>query len=202
MILKSIAAATVFIFTLQAQAGILFEPYAGYTIGNMKLETASTFPIAAMQNHSYTASADGFAYGAKLAWDFSGLYIGGEYQGARAQEKLNSATTPTDWTNTSVFGILGWQMMNGLRFTGGMTIVPHKSVEAGDPDPTIYTGSAWKAGIGFRYHVPFAVNVDYIKYNLTKYKVGGSEGEVKDHFNKFDYSAFLISISFPFEIGL
>jgi hypothetical protein len=193
MILKSLAAAVVFIFTFQIQAEILFEPYAGYTIGNMKLETT---------NRSDTASADGFAYGAKLAWDFSGLYIGGEYQAARAQQKLSGATTPVDWTNTSVFGIVGWQMLNGLRLTGGMTIGPHKSVQGGDPDPTVFEGNAWKAGIGFRYRVPFAVNVDYIKYNLTKYKVGASEGDVKDSFKKFDYSAFLVSFSFPFEFGL
>jgi hypothetical protein len=202
MILKFLAAAAVLIFTLQVQAGVLFEPYAGYTIGNMKLQTTSTFPVAAMQDHAYTASADGFAYGAKLAWDFSGLYVGAEYQAARAQQKLSGATTPTDWTNTSVFGIVGWQMLNGVRLTGGTTVVPHKSVEGGDPDPTVFEGRAWKAGIGFRYRVPFAVNVDYIKYDLTKYKVGGSEGDVKDNFKKFDYSAFLISFSFPFEFGL
>lgn len=202
MSLKFLAAAAAFIFTYQAQSAVLFEPYAGYTIGNMKLQTTSTFPVAAMQDHSYTASADGFAYGAKLAWDFGGLYIGAEYQAARTQEKLNNSTTPVDWNNTSVFGIVGWQMMKGIRLTGGMTVTPHKSTEAGDPEPTVYTGSAWKAGIGFRYRVPFAVNVDYIKYDLKRYKIGDSEGDVKDYFKKFDYSAFLISVSFPFEFGL
>lgn len=192
----------VLLFSTKIYAGVLFEPYAGYSIGNMKFATTAAFPVASMQSQSFTASADGFSYGGKLAWNFSQLYIGGEYQAVRASQKLTNATTATDWTNTSVFGILGYQMLNGLRIFGGMSVIPHKSVEAGTPDPTVYTGNAWKVGVGYRYRVPLAVNVDCIKYDLTKYKAGTLEGDMKTRFNKFDYSAFLISISFPFEFAL
>lgn len=200
MILKSLA---VLLFSAGAHAGVLFEPYAGYSVANMKFSTTATFPVASMQDQSFTASADGFAYGGKLAWDFSQLYIGGEYQAVRASQKLSNSTTATDWTNTSIFGIAGWQFLNGLRLFGGMTVVPHKSVEAGTPDPTVYTGKAWKVGVGYRYRVPVAVNVDYLKYDITKFKTGSAtEADMKTRFKKFDYSAFMISVSFPFEFGL
>lgn len=199
MILRSLA---VLLFSWSAQANVLFEPYAGYSIANTKFTTTAAYPDATMQNQSFTGSADGFSYGGKLAWGFSQLYIGGEYQSVRASKKLSNSSTGVDWTNTSIFGIVGYQMLNGLRIFGGMTVTPHKSVEAGTPDPTIYKGNAWKAGVGYRYRVPLAVNVDYIKYDLNKYEVGALQGDMKTRYKKFDYSAFLISISFPFEFGL
>ncbi len=200
-IVKIAASAALLFFVAQSQAGILFEPYAGYTIGDLKMNTGAAYPVAAMQSHSYSGSIDGFGYGAKLAWTFDRLYFGGEYQAARAKEKLNSSDTVTDWNNTSIFGIVGLQLYQGLRLSYGMTVTPHKSEEVGDPDRITYTGSAQKLSLGFRYRAPFAINVDYIQYNLKKFTQGTTEGFVKDRFDKLNYSAFLLSISFPFEVG-
>lgn len=186
----------------QANAGFLFEPYAGYTMGDLKIRTSANYPLVDLQNKTFSGSIDGFAFGAKLAYTFGGgFFLGGEYQAARAKEKLSNDSEATDWKNTSIFGILGYQMRNGLRLSYGMTVTPHISEEAGDPDPTIYEGNAQKLSLGFRYNTPFAINVDYVIYELDKFKSGSTVGKVKDRFDKFNYTAFLLSISFPFEVG-
>lgn len=191
--LKSAIVAALMFGALQTQAGILFEPYAGYTMGDLKL--VNTSDVAS------SGSIDGFGYGGKLSWTFSNYYFGGEYQAARARQKMNNSESLNDWSNTSIFGVIGIQFDMGFRISAGMTVSPHRSEQAGNPDKTIYTGSAKKVSIGYRYRAPLAINIDYIMYEFDKFKEGTAEGKVKERFDKMDYSAFMLSISFPFEVG-
>ncbi len=184
----------------QVQAGILFEPYVGYTMGNYKVTGAATHPDVSQQNLTTSGSVDGFSYGGRLGWIYGSFFVSGEYQAARAQLKLDGANESTNWMNTSIFGILGIEFAMGLRAFAGMTVVPHESEISTVPERSKYIGSAKKVGIGYRYRVPFALNAEYVMYEFEEFQIGTLKGKSKERFNKFDYSAVILSISFPFEI--
>lgn len=184
----------------KASAGMLFEPYVGYTMGNYKVTGAATHPEVSQQNLTTSASVDGFAYGGRLGWVYGSFFVGGEYQAARAQLKYDGVNESTNWMNTSIFGLLGIEFSMGLRAFAGMTVVPHESEISTVPERTKYIGSAKKVGIGYRYRVPFALNAEYVMYEFDEFQIGTLKGKTKERFSKFDYSAVILSISFPFEI--
>jgi|GEM_PF-2199801 len=192
--LKSLAVLLLFALSTQARAGLLLEPYAGYTMGNYKTTAVTT-------NLEENGSVDGASFGGRAGWMMGGFFLGGEYQTSRAQLKLDGAGEGTNWANTSIFGVLGYEMFMGLRIFAGMTVTPHESEVSTTPTRTKYTGEAKKVGIGYRYHVPFAVNAEYIMYEFDKVEIGGVKSKVKERLSKFDYSAIMLSLSFPFELG-
>ena len=178
-----------------AHAGLLFEPYAGYTMGDYQTVTKNLVPV------TNNAHSDGFAYGGTLGWLFGRFLLAGEYQAARADIKFDGSSESTSWNNQSVFGVLGIYFGMGLRLTAGMTVQPHESELASTPERTKYTGSAQKFGLGYHYRgIPFAVNGDYIVYKMDKVESGQSKMEIKDTYSKFKYSTIMLSISFPFEL--
>jgi len=179
--------------SLPAQAGLLFEPYAGYAMGDHKSIDATT-------EQTQSGNIDGFAYGAKAGWMFGRFFLGGEYQASRAQRKMDGTAEAVNWANTSIFGVIGLQSQVGLRISAAMTVTPHTSVESSLPERTTYTGSAKKLSIGYHYRIPLALNVDYIIYEFDKYKQGESKGDIKERFSKFEYSTLMLSLSFPFEM--
>ena len=198
--LKSIAVLFLLITGTKASAGIMFEPYVGYTMGNYKVTGAATHPDVSQQNITTSGSVDGFTYGGRLGWVYGSFFIGAEYQAARAQLKLDGANESTNWMNTSIFGLLGIEFAMGLRAFAGMTVVPHESEISTLPERTKYVGSAKKVGIGYRYRVPFAVNAEYVMYELDEFQIGSLKGKTKERFSKFEFSAVILSVSFPFEI--
>jgi hypothetical protein len=176
----------------QAHAGLLFEPYAGYAMGDYK--------TVSLTGTETNGSVDGFAFGGRAGWMFGNFFLGGEYQVVRAQLKLDGANESTNWSNQTIFGELGYELPLGLRIFAGMSVKPHESELATTPERTKYTGTAKKAGIGFRYRVPFALNAEYIMYDLDKAETGTTEVKTKDQYSKFNYNTVLLSLSFPFSL--
>lgn len=197
---SSVLCALIMLVAQPSRASLLFEPYAGYAIGDYKFTGASTNPDTSLQDKDFTGNIDGFAYGAKAGWSFGSIILGGEYQAIRAQKKLAGATQEVNWYNTSVFGIAGIQLGMGLRLFAGMTVMPHKSEESTTPESNIYTGSAQKISLGYHYKMPFALNVDYIIYKFDKVKQGNETTKIKDLMSKLNYTTLLFTLSFPFEI--
>lgn len=184
----------IFAISTQAHAGLLLEPYFGYTMGDYKTTATGT-------NAQENGKIDGMSFGGRAGWIYSGFFFGGEYQAARAQLKLDGAGEGTNWSNTSIFGVLGYESMMGLRIFAGMTVQDHESELSTTPEHTVYKGSAKKIGVGYRYRVPFAINAEYIMYDFDKYAVGSVKGALSERFAKFNYSAIMFSLSFPFEFG-
>jgi predicted porin len=184
-----------------AIAGIMFEPYAGYTTGNIKVDGSSGHPLSAVQSVDDSGTVDGVAYGARLAWTFSQFYLGAEYQGMRAKEKLKDADDSPAWNSTAVYGIVGLQFFTGIRLYVGMTVQDFETTEDLSPEPLKHTGSARKIGIGYRYSAPVAVNLEYNEFDFNDVEGAGVKNKTSASYDKLDYSAVVLSISFPFQIG-
>lgn len=178
--------------SLSANASLLLEPHVGYSMGNHK--------FTHIDGEQEQGSIDGIAYGGRAGWMFGGIFVGGEYQASRTQRKTDGIQEGINWSNTSIFGVLGFQSKMGLRISAGMTVQPHVSEESTTPERTRFIGSARKLSVGYSYRIPLALNVDYIEYELEKYEVGGMKGDLKELFSKTNYSAILVSISFPLQL--
>jgi len=61
-----------------ASAGIMFEPYAGYTTGNVSVNGAATHPLPAVQTLEAKGTIDGLAYGGRLALTYSNFLLGAD----------------------------------------------------------------------------------------------------------------------------
>lgn len=182
-------------------AGILFDPYVGYATGSVKMDGSAAHPVAATQAIDSSGSIDGMAYGARAAWMFGRFFLGGEYQGIRATEKLKDVDESVSWNSSAIFGIMGLQFFNGIRVIAGITVRPYEATEDTSPEATKFEGSARKIAIGYRYRVPVAVNVEYTEYEFGDAEIGSNKGKVKDYYDKLDYSTVIVNVSFPFEIG-
>jgi hypothetical protein len=184
-----------------ANAGLLFEPYVGYSVGSIKVDGGSGHPDSATQALDTTGSIDGLAYGARAAWMFGRFVLGGEYQGLRGSEKLKGVDESVDWNSSAIYGMLGWRFFSGIRLFLEMTVRPYEATEETTPESGKFTGSARKVVLGYEYHAPIAVNLEYVEYALSDYKMGSADGKVKDYYDKFNYSAVIFNVSFPFELG-
>ena len=184
-----------------AKAGLLFDPYAGYTSGNIKMAGSSSHPVVATRTLDSSGTVDGIAYGGRFALTFGRLFLGADYQGTRAKEKLKSASSSLSWNTTAIYGILGWQFYSGFRIYGGVTATPFKTIEDTSPDQTEFEGSSQKIGLGFRYHVPIAVNIEYVTYDFKNVTIAGFKDDAATTYNKLDHSAIFLGVSFPFQFG-
>ncbi|HMN67022.1 MAG TPA: hypothetical protein PKC28_00650 [Bdellovibrionales bacterium] len=182
-------------------AGILFEPYAGYSLGDLKRSYSEQHPSELLRETETEGHADGFAYGGRLGWTFGQLVVGAEYQGVRGDVKGSGGQESRGWTSSAIFGILGLQFLSGIRLFGGMSVQDVQVIEQTEPERTKYEGKAMKAGIGYRYRAPVAINVEYVMYDMDKMKIGGDEYRVSDTFESFKYSTVILSLSFPFEMN-
>lgn len=187
---------------LPAYAGILFEPYAGYSLGALNVTGSATNPDVSLQNTALHANVDGFAYGGRAAWEFGRFFIGGEFQGTRADRKFDGQNTGVNWDTQTLYGIMGLQFELGLRVWVGTTVRPHKSEEATTGARTTYTGTSQKAGLGYKFFAyPLALNAEYSVYKFDHWERGGNKGDIKELYSKSDYNTLILSVSFPFELG-
>lgn len=188
--LKTLWIVSVLLFAGTANASVLFEPYGGYSVGNLS-ETA------AGATTSTSGSINGFGYGGRVGFVFNHFAIvAGEYQGISAKEQLTGSTTPVNWTQSTYFGTLGFQVPMGLRVLAsyGWDLEADES----GATPTHYKGTAVKFGIGWHlmYHV--AINAEYTIYTVTNYRQNTTTGPISDLYSKFNYSAGMVTLSFPF----
>ncbi len=144
-----------------AQAGLLFEPYAGYAAGTIKVNGASAHPVASVQSLDSKGTIDGMAYGARLGWMFGRFVMGAEYQGIRGSEKIKGVDESVDWNSTAIYGMLGWRFFSGIRLFGAMTVQPYEATEDTSPEPTKFTGESRKIVLGYEYRAPVAINLEY-----------------------------------------
>jgi len=189
------------VFPFTARAGLLFEPYVGYAVGNYSLTHSKEFHDKDKRGETEKGSIEGITYGGRLAWLFETFFLGGDYQVMRGTYKPKGEGESSDWESTSIFGILGWQFSMGFRLYGGITVREHKSIRGTEDGENIYSGSARKIGIGYRYEAPVAINAEYIEYNYGKASVDGEREPLSKNYDRFKHSAVVVAVSFPFELG-
>jgi hypothetical protein len=184
-----------------AKASILIEPYAGYSSETLALELANnTGPV------KFTMG--GLDYGARLGYAFPMVFIAADYNAATGMastigEKPASAAgyTADPFDRTDIFAVVGvripmLQAYVGYGFSSSLTY----KLQSGEQK---FTGTSFKAGLGYT-GLPFvAVNLEYLMTNYTKYNSANTDYSVGDTANGAAYSkasgsAVMLNVSVPF----
>lgn len=179
---------------VRANASLLLEPYAGYSDGSF-----SGTPVGTTTAN--TATIDGFGYGGRIGFMLQHFMIlAYEYQGLsntyRSTPAGSTTSTTYSWTQATQFATVGFQAPMGFRILGSYGFSLHAN-EACEPASS-YTGTAYKLAVGWRLMPDVAVNVEYSIYNMVNLTSGGVTSKISDDYSKFNYSAAMVNISFPF----
>lgn len=179
------------LISVKTQAAVLFEPYGGYSVGNISTTTNA--------GASDSGSANGFGYGGRVGFLMHHFVVlSAEYQAINAKEQLkSSAATQTDWKSHALFATIGFQAPRGFRLLGSYGW-DAQTDEATTPNATRYKGTAAKLLIGWHLPTTMAINLEYTIYHYTDSTVNGVTSKIGDSYTKFDNSSVMATISFPF----
>jgi len=178
---------------VQANAGVIVEPFVGYDQSTLKTTTTA--------GASDGSTNSGLDYGARLGYRFNqGFWVAAEYAGGSGKSKSDTAgVEDSDYSKSAMGAVFGystgrWNFWGGYGFSDTITV---KQSGAADMD---ITGTNLKVGAGFRAASNVSVNLEYIMPKYTKIKASGMEFDVDSIYSKFDTSGAMLSVSFPFDL--
>lgn len=181
--------------SISSLAGVLVEPFLGYHSGTTEYKLLDSFGGA-----SGSGTSTGGYYGLGLGYKFPfKLLIGLDYAMGALDTKSGAAGVKIKWNQTDTFLTLAYQIDPKGHIGIGYGTVNITD----DSDPkTKYTGTALKTFLGYEFKNHIAINVEYILYTLSEFTVEGFPAiKFADSYSKFNYTASVISFSFPFEFG-
>ncbi len=190
--MKYILAFTTLIFGFSAHAGVLAEPFVGYSMG--------TSSVTVVSGTSASSKTSGAEYGARIGYRFPmGLVLAGEYAGGSGTIKYDSGSADDTYSETAMGLVVGYE--HGMyRVWAGYGISDQFTDKQTGGD-YVYKGTNLKIGVGIEPIHHLSVNFEYIMPKYTKYTAGGVDTDVSTTYSKFDTSAMVLSISAPFEFG-
>lgn len=192
--MNKILSLIVLVLGVQAQAGVLLEPFVGYD-----QTTQKTTDISGTNDGSTNSGMD---YGARLGYKFGrGFWLAAEYTGGSGKSKSDTAGTPdSDYTRTALGAVIGYDFgrVNLWAGYGASDKVTIKQTGSADAD---VTGTNMKVGVGVKAANHVAINLEYGIPKYTKITTGGTEYTISNLYSKFDTSGAMLSVSFPFELS-
>lgn len=179
MMMKLVALVLV-LFSLQAQAGIYLEPYAGYISTKYSTEASGTYLGAAFTTDD-TSSDGGVAYGGKLGYSIPLLGVGFDYLKAG------------DFTDLGPFLEVRLPLFLKFRATYIMA-------SKGEEEEIGFSikGSGLKVGFAFSLFANLTANLDYVMASYDEMD-GTIEGYDIDKI-EVKRNAIMVGLGFPFEI--
>lgn len=167
-------------FTQTATAGVMLEPYVGYASGKMGDKSTGQ------------DDGKGMYYGARAAYNMMGLFIGGEYQGAKISLEGNPKK---DSSVTDLGAVVGYEFPILLRFYGTYFFSSEAKVTF-SPEIT-FKGNAMKLGVGYTAFPLVAFNVEYYQSTYNKAS-NGSQSITLTGEDIVKSSLVMLNVSFPF----
>ncbi len=193
-----IAILVLFFTGVRTEAGVLFEPYAGYSVGNVSYKYLTTVSTPALQGYTDSATANGFTYGGRVGLVLHHYAIlAGEYQVIDAKLKFDKSVTDLNAKETTTFLVAGFQMPLGLRMLVGYGIDARADMDTA-PNKTLYKGTAYKITLGWIVPAGFALNLEHTIFKYTSATSAGVSTTLSDTYSKFDASSTMVNVSFPF----
>ncbi len=177
------------LFSAVANAGILIEPFVGYSTGSGKASGN-----ASGISYSTTDTENGAIFGARAGYSFALLSFGAEYEGGSlaANSKVNISGVQTTVTGTSTMTNLGaFAEINLPIIDGYVGYFPSAQATSSG---TTNSGSAFQIGIGYKMLPLINVNLEYLNSSYNKTNDSSTTG----------YSAsgslYILSVSLPINI--
>lgn len=164
----------------QANAGVLLEPYLGYGMGSSKQGSSKN-------------DDSGLEYGARVAYETLGFFVGGEYMGGSIKSKDKTAGTSNTLTPTNLGATVGYKFPVLIRVYGTYFFSADAKVDS-TPASTV-KGNAMKIGVGYTGFPIISINLEYYAATYTKAEIGGVSGDLT---NKITGNMIALSVSAPF----
>jgi len=177
--IKQLAVLFFFIGLSQANAGVLFEPYIGYGFGSS-------------EQGSSKSNANGPEYGARIAFETLGFFVGAEYMAATMKTKNKTTNTAYNYNITNIGATAGFQFPILIRAYASYFFTSNAKVDT--TIPATYSGNAMKLGVGFTGLPIVSINLEYIATTYTKAEAMGITQTISP---KATGSMYAISISAP-----
>ena len=187
------------LFSVNASASILIEPYLGYAfLGNGEVSVSNT---------KYDNDYAGPTFGGRLGFQQLGFMIGADYSMQSFEmESTAGSTTYNDDVKKKQLGIfVGYNFPIMLRvwgtyfisgsFEGDDAISANNRYDSNDK---LTDGNGYALGIGYRPMPLVSINLEYRKFEYDTWEEGGVEATniTKDQ----SLSEMLLSVSLPFNI--
>ncbi len=185
----------VVLFVSTANAGMMFEPYVGYELGNYKTKLAP-----ALGGLNLSGVANGVGAGARLAYMFPVLlFIGvdGQYSSVKFEDKTaDEGLTKTNDTATRTAGYLlgGFEFLMGFRVYAGYGVYNKLEVNRTGTTTTYTGGTNMKLGVGFRLVPKVTLNFEYITRTYDSYDTGGPTKELKNLYESFNDNTIMVAL--------
>ena len=190
--MKHLIGLLIFVIGFSARAGIMAEPFVGYSMGTLNATVSSV---------DVTSKASGVGYGARLGYRFPmGLSLAGEYLGGSGTIKYDTAGTTDDTYSETAMGLVVGYDHGMFRVWAGYGV----SDELTDKQTTgdvVFKGTNFKVGVGVMPVQHLSINFEYLIPKYTKFTTGGVESDISTIYSKFDTSTMFLSVSAPFEFG-
>lgn len=173
-------------------ADILIEPVIGYSIGEFKTQTETSYSTVSESNDSL----NGFTYGGRLGLQILAVQLGLDFLGGflsidGEKKKINE-----------VGAFVGYKFPAFLRIYAG--IVPFASAEGEEYTVGTITGAGYKIGLGFSLLPSLNLNIEWrsiknLYHNdLDSTSVeSNSKSSVSNQTIEAQYSALMIAFSIP-----
>lgn len=191
------ALAALAIVPKSAQASILLEPYVGYQMTSVKVNTVSGETDVALNTP---------AIGARLGYAGMLFFIAADFMTATGTSTITSqptgGTATADTCTSTMYGLdLGLRLPMLQAYVGYM--ISNNFTDAVSGGTFTYKGTAVKVGAGFTGLPIVAVNLEYIMHTLNTYNdgTGGSDvtvGSSSAALTSLSASTIMLTISAPF----
>ncbi|MCF8058531.1 MAG: hypothetical protein K9K67_04490 [Bacteriovoracaceae bacterium] len=190
---------SLFVFSSNTKAGVLIEPYLGFSLAGSGDTTFGTNKY----EHSYSSPT----IGGRLGYGMLGFMGGIDYSMQTFDlESERGSTTNKDGVKKSQLGIfVGYNLPILLRVWG--TYFLSSSLEGDDPQTAsnlidsryeYSSGSGYALGAGFT-GLPFvSVNLEYRTLEYDKLEVSGTA--LSTYNEKTDLSEIMLSVSLPLDL--
>lgn len=191
-----------FLMTTTANAGLLVEPYLGYSFGSAETNVSN----AGGANGTYDIKASGYRLGGRLGYQFLGFMGGVDYGIGAAKEKISSIPNGTSYSlddyNVSQLGIFaGYELPILFRFWATYYTSYKMEVDGGSNNGDEDSGSGFGLGAGFT-GLPFvSLNLEYksITIDETEFAGGGSVKYPTNQISERDINEIVLSVSLPLD---
>ena len=186
--MKSLSIFTLFAFFAimipqTVKAGVLLEPYLGYSVGNIDDDDQM-----------------GPSMGLRAGYSMMGLAVGAEYH--TGTWNWDTSSGDVDATPQDIGAFVSYSLPLMLRFYGSYYFDSTNELD-NDADQKL-TGSAIKLGVGLTTFPLISINLDYTKYTYDDCEWNSSavaqSGSCSNVYDDFEADMYMISASLPFNL--
>lgn len=148
-----------------AQAGVFFEPYAGYESGSYKGAALFSNPPGIQITENDSA---GPLVGTRLGWQFQSFGLGAEAEMGMSKLKDKTTSEKTDFKTMDLGFYLRWDISRFRIYTTFISSTAKDEALKLNSMKDEVKGDGMKLGVGYRFMNNVALNLEFLSISYKK----------------------------------